>query len=502
MNWSEDQQRFYDFIEFDKGSCVLNSVAGSGKTTTAVEGGNRILPGARAIFLAFNKNIQLELASRLPPNITARTLNSVGNSAWLKCLDTRFIKLDGRKTWGILSEMMAPDQRKMYGAGINKLVAIAKAHGIVPRRIKGAMALTLDTEQNWVDLMEHYDVEFEGKADPLQSVKYARKVLSESIKQGEKLIDFNDQLYLPVIWQARFDQFDCIFGDEIQDWNYIQRSIVKMMLAPGGRFFGVGDPCQAIYGFRGADTESIAHIEAEFNAVSLHLSKSYRCPRAVVAQARQYVSHIEPTDEAPEGKVAYLDTYGPNSFTARDAIVCRNNAPLIDLAFTLIQSGKPCKVLGRDIGQGLVRLIKQVGDEFQSLDELELALARHFERESQKLLAKGKEEQAARLEDKVICINLFIRRMPENKRTVEELIIWIDRIFADDANGMLVLSTVHKAKGLEWDRVFILEPALMPSKYARQQWQVQQENNIAYVAVTRAKSELYYINLKDFRDAQ
>jgi superfamily I DNA/RNA helicase len=60
-------------------------------------------------------------------------------------------------------------------------------------------------------------------------------------------------------------------------------------------------------------------------------------------------------------------------------------------------------------------------------------------------------------------------------------------------NGCLTLCTVHKAKGLEWNRVYILDEFLMPSKYARQAWQQQQETNLQYVAVTRAKQELKFI---------
>jgi len=52
---------------------------------------------------------------------------------------------------------------------------------------------------------------------------------------------------------------------------------------------------------------------------------------------------------------------------------------------------------------------------------------------------------------------------------------------------------VHKAKGLEWLRVFILDRDRMPSRWARRDWQVQQEENLIYVAYTRAKEELYFL---------
>jgi len=68
----------------------------------------------------------------------------------------------------------------------------------------------------------------------------------------------------------------------------------------------------------------------------------------------------------------------------------------------------------------------------------------------------------------------------------------IKGIFSDEVKG-IILSTIHKAKGLENDRIFFLAPELIPSKYATQPWQYEQEQNLFYVAVTRAKHELIYV---------
>jgi superfamily I DNA/RNA helicase len=67
----------------------------------------------------------------------------------------------------------------------------------------------------------------------------------------------------------------------------------------------------------------------------------------------------------------------------------------------------------------------------------------------------------------------------------------INEIFANDVSGILVLSTIHKSKGREWNTVFWLDRAgTCPSKYARQAWQQEQEINLQYVAATRAKRSL------------
>lgn len=78
------------------------------------------------------------------------------------------------------------------------------------------------------------------------------------------------------------------------------------------------------------------------------------------------------------------------------------------------------------------------------------------------------------------------------KRDVADLRTIVSEMFADDvADRFVILSSVHKAKGMEWDRVFLLgRRGFMPAKFAKLNWQKVQEDNLIYVAVTRAKREL------------
>ena len=73
-------------------------------------------------------------------------------------------------------------------------------------------------------------------------------------------------------------------------------------------------------------------------------------------------------------------------------------------------------------------------------------------------------------------------------------------MFGDTKDGekarVLTLSTIHKSKGREWDRVFILgRTRYLPSPWARKEWQQLQEKNLEYVALTRAKDTLVDIVL-------
>jgi superfamily I DNA/RNA helicase len=93
-------------------------------------------------------------------------------------------------------------------------------------------------------------------------------------------------------------------------------------------------------------------------------------------------------------------------------------------------------------------------------------------------------------------LRFFVDSLDEDSRTVESLLAKIELMFTDQPEATrLTLSTVHKAKGLEFETVFILDrDKYMPSRYAVQAWQKTQEQNLLYVAVTRAKLRLVYIN--------
>jgi superfamily I DNA/RNA helicase len=492
-NFSQYQERIFTFVTTGRGSAVVIAVAGSGKTTTIVECANRIPAALSCGFVAFNKSIAEELKTRLPKHVKSQTLNGMGFSAWARFCSGK-LTVDGTKVRGLIDKVVPQVDFVFYAAALRKLIGLAKSIGLVPEGIPNTISLVRDTDQAWFDLMEHHDVEFEEGADPLKGLEYARAVLKLDIEQGQSVVDFDDQLYLPVIYRARFWQNDWLFVDEAQDVNAIQRAMLRRALKPGGRLIAVGDPAQAIYGFRGADTDAIENIKAEFGAIELPLTISYRCPQAVVREAQQYVAHIEASPAAPEGVVKWVPLHSVRSFQASDAVLCRNTAPLVDLAYKCIRAQVGCRVLGREIGQGLVSLINKMKS--KSVPLMVQRLEMYLERETAKFMAKKQEERAAALADKVETIRVFVDQLSEvpSQRTVPNLIRSIESLFSDDNRAsILTLCTVHKSKGLEWQRVFVYEPALMPSSYARQAWQKQQEVNLQYVAVTRSKSELYYI---------
>jgi hypothetical protein len=217
----------------------------------------------------------------------------------------------------------------------------------------------------------------------------------------------------------------------------------------------------------------------------------------VVAEARNYVDHIEAHPTAPHGEVTVLgeaDIFDPKlELGPKDAILCRNTKPLVETAYGLIRRGVACHVEGREIGEGLIKLIKRFAA--KGIKGLRTALEAHRDAESEKLRAKGKETQAEALIDKVDTIFVLIDSFACKR--IDELEMHIRDMFEDannEAKPTLTLSSVHKSKGREWGRVFVLGyDTYMPSPWARQAWQQEQETNLIYVAYTRSKDKLVLV---------
>lgn len=506
--WSKYQEAIFEFIVNGSGSGMVRGVAGCAKTTTIEEGARRLPPNVQAKYLVFNTKNADEAKQRMPSNVDAGTFHSVCNYAVRKRLGR--VEVDRRKVWKLLDSFLdefkiTEQEHELNGSEIVRLVGLAKNAGI------GCLAS--DTPAEWRAIVEHHAIEFESpdgengdredddytenrEAVVTRCLDIAADLLRASNEKMDS-IDFDDMLYLTAKLGLALPQFDVVFVDEAQDTNAIQRDILRKIVRHGGRLIAVGDPRQAIYGFRGADADAMDQIARDFSCIHLPLSINYRCSKAVIERAKTYCPEIEAWDGAPEGSVEVLDAWTMEQFEATDAILCRNTAPLIEAAYAMLAKGVPCTVLGRDIGARLISLVKLMqGDRKQNItiDRLLDRLHEYQTNETKRMLAKGQEDRVQSLLDKIESLRVIINGLPETQRTLRGLTDAIERLFSDKAGDRLTLATVHKAKGLEWKRVFILDPYRMPSKFARRPWQVEQERNLVYVAYTRAKVDLLFLD--------
>lgn len=486
---TNEQEEVIRFLQEEKDrDLVVNAYAGSAKTTTLVTAVNVLPESLKIISCAFNKRIANELQDRMPANCQAATLNAIGHRTWRDHIG-EWPKVDKFKTWKMADRLGVP---KGTFPDLPRLVSLAKARGIVPEGSQNVRGLLADEITVWQDLIEDHELEVGQCQNPID---LARETLRLSIKEAwNGNIDFDDQLYMPVVAKAAFPQADLVMVDEAQDISSIQRVMLRRM-SMSGRFVAVGDSHQAIYAFRGADYTSIERILHEWKADTRTLSISFRCPKAVILEAQRWVAGIRSWDQAREGSVGILQSYEPSTFPKGSAILCRNTRPLVSLALKLISAHVGAVVLGRDLAENLQGLAKK--SNASKMSAFYDGISKYASQKVAALAAKGKEGQIESLNDRVDALLAIAESLPANA-PLRDLLNTIDRMFSNTA-GPVTLSTIHKAKGLEWEHVYFLDSWLIPSRYAKTPPQVQQENNLSYVAVTRSKDQLTYIDSKGLR---
>lgn len=500
---------------------VVNATAGSGKTTTIVAMAELIPSYMSAIFLAFNKPIADELDKKLPRHVAGKTLNSAGWNFCKRYADA----INGspipfkdftlpNKLYKLMRDMYDWKTNKEYGADVRWLVGMCQNLGIVPAGIENAVAPNgLDDSDATLDMIcAHYDRRIPVYSRPVV-YGMVREVLTKTISIVTQ-ISFDEQKYFAVVLRNEsgkrlsWKKHDLVIIDELQDVNAVDNELVDMLRRKGALVVGVGDPRQSIYAFRGADTQAIDKFKVRFNAITRPLNISYRCAKSIVAHAveRTGFDEIEAAPNAPEGKVDTLGNYSSSVFNPEgdDMVVCRNNAPIVSFAYSLIAHRIPVFVKGRDIGRGLIQLIDKLASKTVSALVLDLDLWRSKQVEIALTNDPDDERALQSIGDKYDSVMVFANnshdgRVDSLKKDIEDLFSVRSRE-SDDENlmqGKVVLSTIHKAKGLEAERVFFLDSFLMFPKWINEGTpQEEQELNLMFVALTRPKTELTYIESK------
>jgi DNA helicase IV len=311
-------------------------------------------------------------------------------------------------------------------------------------------------------------------------------------------IDFTDMIVLPYFYKEFIPKYKVVFIDEAQDLNRAQRELM-LAAAENGRFVAVGDRNQAINGFAGADCESFDKIASQPNTKELPLSVNYRCGRSMIELAQSIVPAIEAHDGAIEGVVANTNEMTLQLFQPNDMVLCRSAAPLVSICLKLIKAGVTAIVKGKDIAEGLIALIEKSKAKtikgFESWAENEKSkLAKDIAKKEHITIEEATETgRYVSYCDRIDCI-LAVGEQTHDLAKVKDT---LNEIFSDaNIKNAINLSTCHKAKGLEADRVIIVLPDKLPLSWKGQKaWQYQQELNLKYVALTRAKKELVFVDL-------
>jgi superfamily I DNA/RNA helicase len=484
FNPSPYQQKIFDFVKSNPSSnLVINALAGSGKTTT-LEKLLEHLPKVSTIFCAFNKSIVNEISEKLKTQqagrsyhdrLDVKTMHSFGYSAIRKKFGSVIVN-DNKvyehidkvfEKWNIPQEI-----QEGYKSRVRSLVNIAK------------LSLCKNTQELY-ERAEHYSIEIFNS-----EVEKAWEVLLET-RKDTKVIDMTDMIYYPVLYKINVGKYKLVLVDECQDLNRCQQELMKMMIDSGGRFIAVGDPRQAIYGFAGADEESFKRLSEIPNTSILPLSVNYRCGKSILAAVKHIVPEIQASEFADEGNV--IENAVTNDLVDGDFVICRNVRPLVKLCLELLSTERKAFLKGKDIGKNLVNMLKKTKKE--NFEEAVKVLESELFMIMKKSMALGKtEEQAMSSGTYQTYLDKLgaIQTIGGNVYRTANVIAKIESMFDDEKSG-IALSTIHKAKGLESERVFILSPELMPSPWATRDWEILQEQNLEYVAITRAKKTLGFI---------
>lgn len=378
------------------------------------------------------------------------------------------------------------------------------------------------------------------------------KELKEPVKRklGE-LRDFDDDLWFLALhendidWE-KYKKYKVVLVDEIQDFNKAQQTIIKNLMKTGAKVVAVGDPNQAMYRFRGADSKSFDDISKmlidnskDKEGAKQSLTYNFRSLPELIdhnnknTKVKSLRSGVE-KDPHKEGLVTnkeykYQDVIDLLSSEKKSlghvkketALIARTNAPLIKAAMDLLKNNIPFVIYGKDLSTEILQLIDRIM-RWSSYSVGHDSHMESFEKEMNDFTNEkvekwsGKVKKQGELKDlinnKEAISGAITSALSENPdMDVKAFKSWLIRRLGgvdenltqseikrikkemEDTNSV-VLVTVHKSKGLEFDRVFELTPSLYPHPKSTLESDVDQEENAFYVSSTRAKEELHYVN--------
>jgi len=462
---TEEQQLIISATKTTTSNLMVNALAGTGKTSTLemLEGVAKQKP---ILYLCFNKRNADEATARMLGSTTVRTFNALGHRIWASAIG-KGISLDTKKTYNIVKEITddvrGPESRTIWNAydQVRQGVEMAKAVGYVPEGVNPSATRLASRNLLHTILDEEPDDLVSDLIDA---------VLRRSIKLSyEGSIDYNDQVYMSALFGGAFPKFPLTLVDEYQDLNPVNHEMIRKLVGDR-RLIGVGDPHQNIYGFRGAKSNGMAEAVTHYAASELDLSVSFRCPERIVRNARWHVPHFKWFN--PGGEVGVRDYHAAADFEPNAVFICRNNAPLLSLAFKLIAHGHGINLVGSEIGPRIVTTLKKLGNG-------ELGKEQALSGVDQWLEAKlAKSSKTA--PDMAECMRIIIRQGSD----LGQAIGYAEHLFKQ--RGAIQLMTGHKSKGLEFPLVYHLDPHLIGEG--------PQDRNVRYVIQTRSSDRYFEID--------
>lgn len=479
-NWTPQQENFYDYCENGEGSLNLLSRAGTGKSTTASHG-TGYCPGKVGIF-AFNKSAAEELKGKVPNTVDTRTGHSLGASLFTKAFGRA--PLDEGKAKTLIADILIERGRTIVDGG--ETVAKTSDVNAIAKLVSRAKNVLCENPADLERLAYLLDLVEDDRPAALIS-----DVTVEALQRcfaNKDVIDFDDMMWIPVKAGLRSPTYDTAMIDEAQDTTPLARELYASVLKAKGRMVAIGDDRQAIYAFRGADSQALELFRQRFKSAEMKLTVTFRCGKNIVAHVKHLVPDYEAAPTNEDGIVRVGTAYDARP---GDFVIARKNSTLVRRCIQAVKAGVPAMVMGRDLQGSAEAMIRR--SRAANVAGLMSWVTAWSEKEAAKFMKKGYDDLAGIVRDKAS----MMLALCDGADSIADVSYRVRQIFGEgDAKTRICFGTAHRMKGLERDRVFVIEDGFKLGAEAG-----SQESNLYYVACTRARHELVLDQAVDSNEA-
>ena len=493
MKLSSYQKAIIEHVETSENDLLVEAKPGSGKTFTSVEVVNTLPNPDSVLALAFTKTIAKSLEKKVNPMTTVTNSHTFGKS-FLK----RSSYYEKNKYW----EFTNYNGKKLVNSfEVSSNFVLVRLLELIRLSDTDIFCDDVQAIRNLSNMTYDYGLlGIRFFTDEL--LKFARDGITWGINWYKKTgqVDFADMLYLPVELQLSAPEtYDYVIVDEVQDFSNIQIELMQLAVSDYGKLLMVGDQNQACFKFAGAGKASIPNIKKQLQPDVLPLSICYRCPTSHIALANEIYSGMEARPGAPEGNIydwndGYTQSQLTNLAQPGDLIICRRTSPLIDQCIDFMLAEIPAVVKGKGVKESLFRTFDEIERQngFRYSEVFEYCEQWHSYWRGVFIDEYDNPDNAIRdLDDRynqvVACVNAF------EAKSFTQLKQYINVIFTDQ-KGAIELSSIHSAKGLEAETVFVMEADTLPFKFpAMTKDDEIQEKNLEYIAKTRSSETLYLL---------
>lgn len=547
-----------------KQGIVMDALAGAGKTSMLRHLASFKKPEEKWLYLVFAKKNQVEATSgksKFPPGVEVLTSHAflgriLGKNADMDIMpSTEIWNENGQRSSRIIDDIMLDDntfpRQFQYAAklSISKLTSLAKAFAINPEDPQASALLN--------DIAHRYEVDTDLSTEKVASPKdWSLEIIDKTLdvlhfslpgnspnQDYSMMRDHDDTLWYPALKDnLAWPKYDVVLADEVQDFNKCQMFMLKKLGEQGARIIAVGDPHQAVFRFRGADSQAFTNVQSLVNqggnGVAIHeLPENYRCGKNIIdyvnshTKVNNLVAGRNFEGEVTEG-IKYDDMFinltkewqQNGKLKGGAAFIARTNKPLVSCALDLLKADMNFVIIGRDFSQELTQHLEKITGKGRNAKTIPInylmgELNNYLSNVEQKWKGKvAKDDELRSIRDNTDAINSIIshlqfinyydRNLNMRINHSNDFVEYIKKRFAGvnvdsvegaaslakkDPRSYVTLTTAHRAKGLEFDRVFIIGRELFPHPSATNEEELEQEDNLYYVALTRAMNELHVL---------